>query len=211
MATSYEVHYPTVTGRADLPRMLLEVGGASYRNVFIDYAEWPVLKETKAFGKVPNLVIVESDGSRKELFETHAIDAYLAEVLDLMPGPSAFERAQAISVLSALYELEDKIFPVLFFPTLEARRTAHEKHIAETIPTYLKYHERFVRRPYYFGEKVTVADLKLYQMYLWFEEMYRERNPLRTRAHEFPKLNRIVEALAAGKAGDYARHRREFG
>lgn len=62
----YEIHYFTATSRGDLPRMLLEVGEASYKNVFIDYADWPTVKDAKSFGKVPNLVIVdESDGSRK--------------------------------------------------------------------------------------------------------------------------------------------------
>ncbi|KZV79232.1 hypothetical protein EXIGLDRAFT_707417 [Exidia glandulosa HHB12029] len=190
-----------------------ECGGASYKNVFIDYADWPTVKDTKSFGKVPNLVIVdESDGSRKELFEVGAIDAYLAETFDLMPGPTPFDRAEALSVLSALYDLQNKIIPAYFFPTLHERKTAHEKHIAETIPTYLKYHERFVRgETYYFGDKMTVADLKLYQMYLWFEDIYLEKNPLRTHAAAFPKLTRIIDSLAKGKAGDYARNRRDFG
>lgn len=59
--------------------------------------------------------------------------------------------------------------------------------------------------------QMTVADLKLYQMYLWFEDIYLEKNPLRTRATDFPKLTRIIGNLAKGKAGDYARNRRDFG
>lgn len=83
-----------------------------------------------------------------------AIDAYLAEIFDLMPGPTPFDRAEALSVLSALYDLQNRIIPAYFFLTLDERRTAHEKHTAEMIPMYLKYHERFVRGEYYFGDKV---------------------------------------------------------
>ncbi|KZV88601.1 hypothetical protein EXIGLDRAFT_772573 [Exidia glandulosa HHB12029] len=210
---SYEIHYFAAISRGDLPRMLLEVGGASYKNVFIELADWKAgIKETKPFGMVPQLVIVEADGTRKELCETSAIDAYLAEVLGLMPGPTCFERSEALSVLSAFYELQTKVSVALYdIPTIEGRNAAHEKYIAETIPTYLKYQERFVRGEYFFGDKLTVADMKLYEMHLWFEDMYGGKNPLRTRAAEFPKLNRIIDTLSSGKAGDYAKHRRDFG
>ncbi|KZV88604.1 hypothetical protein EXIGLDRAFT_751626 [Exidia glandulosa HHB12029] len=209
---SYEFHYFEAASRGDLPRMLLEVGGASYQNVFVDYAQWPELKKTTAFGLIPKLVIVESGGARKELFETSAINLYLADIFGLLPGDGPFERAETQSVLSSFYDLEGKLFDQTFFlPTLGQRKTAHEKMIVETIPAFLKYQERFVRGQYYFGDKLTVADLKLYSTYLWYRDMHGARNPFETHAAELPKLNRIIAILAKGKAGDYAQYRRDFG
>ncbi|KZV88600.1 hypothetical protein EXIGLDRAFT_751623 [Exidia glandulosa HHB12029] len=212
---SYEIHYFESASRADLPRMMLEVAGAPYKNVFIDFATWGEVKDTMAFGKVPKLVVIDdSDGSRKELFETNAIVTYLAEVLDLVPGDGgAFARAKAASITSNLCDLEDKLRRTYGLPSVEERHKAHEKHIAETIPTYLKYHERLasVKGDFYFGDKVTVADLKLYQMYCLFDDMYAARNPFKTHAGEFQNLNRIIDTLAAGPAGEYARNRRDFG
>ncbi|KZV81125.1 hypothetical protein EXIGLDRAFT_755777 [Exidia glandulosa HHB12029] len=216
---SYEVHYFPSPGRADLQRMMLDVTGAQYKNVFLYYmTTWPEVKETMPFGMVPKLVVLESDGSRKvrhyELVECVAIETYLAEVLDLVPGTgTAFDRAEALSVLSSLSELEDKLRPSLWLPTLEARKTGHTTYCTETVPKYLKYHERFVSGDWYFGDKMTVADLKLYQLYLWYEDMYATvgQNPFKVLAADFPKLNKIVTALDKGKAGTYARSRREFG
>ncbi|KZV84951.1 hypothetical protein EXIGLDRAFT_841818 [Exidia glandulosa HHB12029] len=211
---SYEVHYFPAPGRADLQRMLLEVGGASYTNAFLEYmTTWPAVKETMAFGMVPKLTVVESDGSRKDLFESSAIEAYLAEALNLMPGPTAFERAEALSVISALAELEDKVRLSLWLPTLDERKAAHATYCTETVPRYLKYQERFVRGDWYFGNKMTVADLKLYQLYLWYEDMYSSsgQNPFKVLAADFPKLGKIITTLDKGKAGEYARERRDFG
>ncbi|KZV79275.1 hypothetical protein EXIGLDRAFT_846690 [Exidia glandulosa HHB12029] len=211
---TYEVHYFDTSGRADLQRMLLEVAGASYTNVFLNWrTTWPTVKETTAFGVVPKLTVVESDGSRKDLYETSAIEAYLAESLDLMPGPTAFERAEALSVLSALAELEDKVRPTLWLRTLDERKAGHAKYCTETVPKYLKYQERFVRGDWYFGDKLTVTDLKLYQLYLWYEDMYSsyDQNPFKVLAADFPKLNKIIATLDKGKAGEYARKRRNFG
>ncbi|KZV92921.1 hypothetical protein EXIGLDRAFT_768538, partial [Exidia glandulosa HHB12029] len=120
-------------------------------------------------------------------------------------------RAETLSVVSAFVDLEDNLFAASLGATPEVRKTAHEKALVESVPAYLRYQERFVRGTYYFGDKVTYADLKLYQIASKLEEMYGPSSPLKTRAADFPKLTKIVESLAAGKAGDYTRNRRIVG
>lgn len=175
--TSYEIHYFQMLGRADLARMMLDVSGAPYKNVFVDFAAWRgEQKERMPFGKVPKLSIFGADGATKvgsvssrrtlvtagqELCESTAIDAYLAEILGLMPGPEPFARAECLSALSSLSELENAVRPSYFLPTLEARKAAFEKARAETIPQYLTYQERFVRGAFYFGEQVCIGLLRL--------------------------------------------------
>ncbi|KZV79234.1 hypothetical protein EXIGLDRAFT_782628 [Exidia glandulosa HHB12029] len=90
------MHYFPTAGRSDLHRMMIEVGhvrgSEAYKNVFVDMSTWSEVKKTTTFGMLPKLVVVEDDGSRKELFETSAIDAYLAESLGLMLGSTAPKR-----------------------------------------------------------------------------------------------------------------------
>ncbi|KZV88603.1 hypothetical protein EXIGLDRAFT_722573 [Exidia glandulosa HHB12029] len=211
--STYELFYFPSPGLADLQRMMLDVSGASYTNTFVDFSKWPEVKPTMAFGVVPKLTIHEADGTRKELFESAAIDAYLAEVLDFFPGSSnsPFDRAEALSVRSALCELEEKIRPSLWLPDLDARKAGHATYLAETVPKFLKYQECFVRGDWYFGDKMTIADLKLYQLYVWYDTMYTDQNPFKVHVSEYPKLNKIIAALDKGKAGDYVRNRRDFG
>lgn len=164
----------------------------------------------------------------KEIAESFAIELYLAETFDLFPASDAFARAESLSVLAALHELEENVlYAALRIPTVEARKAAHEKIMRETAPAFLAFQERFVRGAFYFGDKArpsplrlvaeadvprpqpTVADYKLYQMFLRLGDAYGEANPLRV--GQYPKLQKIIAALEAGPAGDYARSRRAFG
>lgn len=58
---------------------------------------------------------------------------------------------------------------------------------------------------------MTVADLKVYTLCLFIDDMLGSKNPIRVLAAEFPKLNKIVKTLEGGKAGAYAKARRDFG
>ncbi|EJD38410.1 hypothetical protein AURDEDRAFT_116513 [Auricularia subglabra TFB-10046 SS5] len=217
MSTRYEVLYFGGPGIVDLSRMMLDVAGAPYENTLTDYAgHWATIKNSMAFGKVPRLTIYYADGTKKELFESSALDAYLAETLGFLPGTDAFSRTECLSVVSSLSDLEEKVRVTSELPTVEARRAAQVRHLAETIPGFLRFHERFaVARSgqYYFGDKLTAADLKLYTVFLKFDEMYAAdgTNPFKTHAQEVPKLAKIIESLEAGRAGDYARNRRKVG
>ncbi|EJD43986.1 hypothetical protein AURDEDRAFT_114492 [Auricularia subglabra TFB-10046 SS5] len=209
-STRYEVTYFRVPALGDMPRMILDVAGASYENTFLDFqVNWPAVKEDMVFGRVPRLTIHNADGSKKELFESFVIEAYLAETLSLVPGTDAFSRAECLSVSSSIRDMDDKVSAARDLPTVEERRERHKKNVAEIIPSYIRYYERFVVArggPYFFGNKLTVADLKLYSIYLKFDAMYGSNNPIKS--GQYPKLANLIETLDAGRAGDYARNRR---
>lgn len=57
--------------------------------------------------------------------------------------------------------------------------------------------------------QMTLADLALYGNYLEYDEIYGDQNPIN--ATSFPSLYKLVKAMEAGKAGDYAKHRRDSG
>lgn len=59
-------------------------------------------------------------------------------------------------MLSNLDDLTSKVAGTMDLPTAEERGEMHKKHVAETIPTYLKCHEAVVAQSggvYYFGDK----------------------------------------------------------
>ncbi len=90
------------------------------------------------------------------LWESAAIEGYLAEVLGLFPEPSnAFDRAECMAHRASLLELSDLVSDTVKLP-VEDRGAAHAKHLSETIPRTLEYHEAVVVGPFYFGEKVHV-------------------------------------------------------
>ncbi|MDP2437533.1 MAG: hypothetical protein Q8P67_17460 [archaeon] len=58
----YQVHYFKARGRGEVARILLEVAGANWTNVFIgtEAAPWPESKGNYAYGQVPGLKIINS-------------------------------------------------------------------------------------------------------------------------------------------------------
>ncbi|EJD44001.1 hypothetical protein AURDEDRAFT_167052 [Auricularia subglabra TFB-10046 SS5] len=211
----YEFTYFRLHGLGDLSRLLMDVAEVPYKNKFVDFDDsWTAVKESMTFGKVPRLTVLGSDGTKQELFESSAIEAYLAEALSFVPASDLFSRAECFSVAASIKDLDDKVHATSFLSTVEERRAAHEKNVAELIPSFLRYHERFLAArggPYFFGSKVTIADLRLYVVYLKFDEIYGATNPFTAQKAQFPRLARLIETLDSGRAGDYARKRRSVG
>jgi len=207
--TTYEVVYFSFWGRADVVRMMLDVAGAPYENKLLAFdQEWFMMKDQQRFGHLPKLVIHNEDGTTNEIWESVAIENYLAEVLGYYPdGADLLVKADLQSIRAALLELRDTVRQTMILPK-ELRADEHKRHIAETIPTYLKYHERLIKGPYYYGDKITLVDLTLYHIYLRYVEMYGDENPVTEAA--FPKVYNLIKTAEAGKPGDFARNRRHF-
>ncbi|KAJ7598382.1 hypothetical protein C8J56DRAFT_1091733 [Mycena floridula] len=111
--------------------------------------KWAVLKPEQKFNQMSRLSVKKADGTFSyHIWETTAIELYLAEKLGLIPG-DLLERTNSVGVFSSLRGLQD---PVL-------RAAKHEKSIVETISDTLKAHEDILeksRGTYYEGDKVSV-------------------------------------------------------
>jgi len=207
---SYEILYFNFWGRIDITQMILELSDAKYEHV-VAGQDWLNLKSEQRFGVVPRLTIKSADGTTKYLWESVAIDAYLAETFNLLPSTS-FERADAMSIVYSLRELADKVSSTVKLPSVEERGKAHRTHIAQTIPNHLKWHEEIIERNggiYYYNDKVLLPDLVITALYLRYKDMYGDENPIN--ATNTPKIARLVETILAGKIGTWARLRRDKG
>lgn len=64
MSTTFQIQYFEAAALADMPRMMLECAGAKYENVFVDRKDWPAMKESMTFGKMPKLIVRGMDGEK---------------------------------------------------------------------------------------------------------------------------------------------------
>jgi len=209
---SFEILYFNTWGRVDVTQMILEYSGVPYENKTFDRPEvWPALKSEQKFGKVPRLSIKSADGTVKHLWESSSIELYLAERFSLLPS-SPLERAEVSSVYFSILDLKTKITTTVNLPSFEERGKTHAKHIAETVPGDLKWHEKIIEKnggTYYYGDKVTLPDLAVTALYLRFKDTYGAENPIN--ATNTPKIAHLVETILKGKVGEWAKERRDSG
>jgi len=208
---TYEVTYWSIAARADLIRCMLHVAGAQYKNTFVTDEGWLDVKPNQRYGHLPKLTVHFDDGTRKTLWESTAIEAYLAEVLDLVPSQDPLSRAECAAHRASLKELRETIWSNIGLMStlpLEARITAHQTYRDTIIGDALVFHEGVIRRPYYFGERISWADLALYLIVVLVKEIYGTESP--ATAVRFPKIMKLVETCEAGSPGHYLKAYRTF-
>ncbi|OMJ10138.1 putative glutathione S-transferase 7, partial [Smittium culicis] len=81
--SSFEILYFPITGRVQTARTILSLANANWKNVVPD---WPAIKESLPFGRLPLLTETAPDGSKYELVESTAIDRYLARKFGYLPS-----------------------------------------------------------------------------------------------------------------------------
>jgi glutathione S-transferase len=180
----YELYYwPSIQGRGEFVRLVLEEGGASY----VDVARLPesegggwkaierVLKGT-GVGLLPFAPPILKVGDRL-IAQTSNILLFLAPRLGLVPADeqSRLEANQIqLTIADFVAEVHDCHHPIaagLYYEDQkpEARRRA-ESFIGERLPRFLDYFEKLLaanrrgRGEYLVGEGLTYVDLSMFQV-----------------------------------------------
>ena len=156
--------------RALIVEMVMAEGEIAYQLREVDIVEQehraPAFLAINPAGRVPALITPEG----AILYETHAINLYLAErhgLTQLAPGPGEPERGL---FLSGLFHLTDELEPVMkayFYPHRTALRTedspAMKRRSLEIALERLGVIDRRLRDggPYHLGERYSLVDLTM--------------------------------------------------
>ncbi|KAJ7576160.1 hypothetical protein C8J56DRAFT_1062271 [Mycena floridula] len=206
---TYELLYFPVFLRADVALMALEVTNTKYKLTTV-LETWSSIKNEQQFGQLPRLTVSQADGTSQHIWESGAIELYLGEKLGLFP-PDLIAKAQSISIVHSLHFLQEQITSTVILQSAELRAAKHEKHMAETIPNHLRWHEALLGKSsgtYYAGDTVstiTLPDLVLVSLFLRYRDMYGTRNPVT----KFPNIMKAVNAIITEKLAEYAEERRD--
>lgn len=146
-------------GRAELPRLIFNYGGISFKDDRIAHADFAALKPTLPFGQVP---VLEVDGT--VYAQSMAISRYAAKIAGLYPS-DAVEALKADMFSCSLGDLEDPFVDFMFKTQDEAEKTQKKKvFIEETVPKFFAALEKVVAGKFILGEQISYADLQFFDV-----------------------------------------------
>ncbi|XP_071647931.1 glutathione S-transferase-like [Temnothorax longispinosus] len=189
---SYKLTYFHLTGLAEPIRLLFSYAGIDFVDERIDKNDWPKLKPTMPFGKVP---VLEVDGKR--IHQSVAIGRYVAKQCGLA-GKNDLESLEIDSTVDTIQELLENIY-VNYVRAKEQKLEI----VDETVSYYLERLDAQVKRNggYFVGGALTWADLTFvgvldYMNFLTKEnvvEKYENLKQLRKKVEEIPAIKSWIE------------------
>ncbi|XP_048797231.1 hematopoietic prostaglandin D synthase [Lagopus muta] len=148
---NYKLTYFNLRGRAEISRYIFAYSGIKYEDHRLEVADWPKIKPTIPFGKVP---ILEVDGVI--IHQSLAIARYLARETGLA-GQTPVEQALVDAIVDTIDDF------IILFPWAEKNQDVREKAFNDILtnkgPELLKNLDAFLGdKNWFVGKSVTWAD-----------------------------------------------------
>lgn len=179
--------------RGDECRIALHVAGVDFIDNRLDRAAWAELKPKTPFGSLP---LLEMPG-KPVLAQSNAILSYIGREYGLQPADS-FELARHESLIAYVEEARHEVSPKLFnIKDPDEKVKARTELATNYLPRWAGNVEKQLGEgPFVAGDKICIADIKLYMFYRWFSSGGVDHVPATVMA-PFEKLTRLYHAVAA--------------
>jgi len=148
--------YFPVRGLGEQIRVILEYVGAPFTETRVPYENWEAVKPTMPFGQVPFF-----KDETVQIPQSQAIVRYLAHKHNLY-GSSIAESAEIDVILEGIIDFINNFFKTLFSAEFKAGDKKPLNDIVEKTLTQFEGLKKNKDSPYYVGNKVSVADLCLF-------------------------------------------------
>lgn len=175
--------------RGEECRLALHVAGVPFTDQRIKGADWPTTKPTTPFGAMP-VLDVEGKG---RLAQSNAILGFVGRSYGLLPD-DPWEAARHDAVMCAVEELRARIDSSMRAKEDADKQRMREELVAGYIPAWGANVEAQIAGPFVGGERISVADIKLFVVLSWFAKGALDHVP-RDVLSRFPKLERLFEAV----------------
>lgn len=190
--TRYRLTYFDFSGsRGDECRLALYVAGVEFEDRRLQRDEWSRIKAMTPYGAVPML---EQEG-RPPLAQSNAILTYVGRKYGLHPT-DPWEAAQHEAILVAAEDVRTALGPSGELTDPAAKKQAREELASGFLQSWGASVERQIRGPFIAGERIHVADIKLFQIVTSFKNGVLDHIPT-TVFGAFPKLEGVHAAVGA--------------
>ncbi len=182
-------YFDIAASRGEECRLALHVAGVAFEDHRLKRDEWGALKPTTPYGSLP---VLEVEG-KGVLAQSNAILGYIGRTWGLMPT-DPFEAARHDAVMSAVEELRAKLDPSMRTNDEAEKKRMREELVAGWMQAWGRHMEAQIAGPFVGGERISVADLKLFVVLNWFAKGVLDHVP-RDVFSGFPKLVRLFESV----------------
>lgn len=184
-------YFDAPASRGEECRLALHVAGLSFEDERLDHAGWAARKAAAPFGALP---VLEVEG-KGPLAQSNAILGYVGRAHGLLPA-DPFEAARHESLLSAVEDLRTNLRPVIRIADEAEKKQARTAFAEGPMQEWAGQVERQIRGPFVGGEKIGVADLKIYVAVATFIKGGIDHIPADV-FKAFPKLTALHAAVKA--------------
>ncbi|XP_046402835.1 glutathione S-transferase-like [Ischnura elegans] len=154
MATTYKMTYFNVRGLGEPIRYLLVYGGIDFEDKRIGFEQWPAMKSTTPYGKLP---LMEIDG--EQFHQSAAIARYIAKQLKLT-GDDDIESMLCDIVVDTFSDFRSQMTSWFREKDEAIKEKKRGPLINETVPFYMERFEKELEKNngYFVRGKLTWAD-----------------------------------------------------
>src|SRR5262245_56778667 len=187
----YKLTYFDFSGsRGEECRLALFVAGVDFEDYRISSEVWAGLKAASPYGALPML---ETPG-KPALAQSNAILTYVGRRYGLHPT-DAWDAARHEAILEAVEELRVAIGPSGRLTDAAEMKKAREELASGYLQTWGGNLERQITGPFVAGERISVADIKLFQIVTSFKKGVLDHIPTSVFS-AYPELEGVYEAVA---------------
>jgi glutathione S-transferase len=184
------IYFDLPGSRGEECRLALHAAGVDFEDVRIPRAEWPALKPKTPYGALP---VLEWPG-KPALGHSIAIMTLIGRKFGLHPADE-FEAARHEGLMESVEELRHKVTPALRMADEAQKKAAREELAKDAIAPWGTFVEgQLGNGPFVAGDKLNVADFKLYILTRWFVSGTLDHIP-KTVLDHCPKLMRLYHAV----------------
>ena len=176
-------------GRGEACRLALYLAGIDFIDDRVDSKSWPSLKSSTPFGGLP---VLEIEG-KGVISQSNAILGVIGANHDLLPKDS-FEAAKHIAILNACEEFNAKLSATIHMDDDQLKKKMREELANGYIKAWGKNIEQQIQGPFFGGDKISVADFKLYTIVNWIKKGVLDHIPASS-FDEFTKLNTLFDSV----------------
>ena len=177
-------------GRGEDCRLALHIAGVDFEDDRVNSRDWAEWKPSTPFGAMPVLEI-EGEGT---LAQSNAILGLIGSRHGLLPDGD-FQAAQHRALLNAAEDLRSRVGHTMGLKDEGQKKSARQELAEGYMKSWAHNVERQIAGPFVAGDRISVADLKLFVLMNWFKKGIVDHISA-AYFDGFPRLNGLFSAVA---------------